>query len=127
MAPTDDKKQAPVTLKNVVVFVWQKIPKTFFWTVISTVLIGTLSVSYAFVKTTSNVNKTVPAYQAQTTQIQSAVTSLTLGQAAMQRDIDNTDKNFTKLQESVDKAFDKLNDRLDRLFDKTEQINRQTK
>ena len=83
--------------------------------------------SYAFVKTTANVNRTVPAYQAQTTQIQAAVTALTIGQAEMKKDVDNTDKNFTKLQESVDRAFDNLNSRLDRLFDKTEQINKQTK
>ncbi len=121
------KKQTPITFKRVVIHIWERVPKTFFWTLITSMIVGALSLSYAFVKTTSNVNRTVPAYQAQTTQIQAAVTSLTIGQAEMKKDINNTDKNFTKLQESVDKAFENLNARLDRLFDKTEQINKQTK
>lgn len=123
----EEKNLPPFPFKKVVVLIWERIPKAFFWTLISSMIVGALTLSYAFVKTTANVNRTVPQYQAQTTQIQAAVTALTVGQAEIKRDVDNADKNFTKLQESVDKSFENLNARLDRLFDKTEEINKNTK
>ncbi len=130
MTPQQEDKEKvldPLPLKKIIILIWDRIPKAFVWTLLSAIIIGSVSMSYAFVKTTDNTNKSVPAYQSQTTQIQNAVTSLTLGQAEMKKDIDNTDKNFSKFQDIVDDALKRINDRLDRVLLDTKEIKNSTK
>ena len=85
------------------------VPKSVVWGFIVLAFTSVIGMTVAFVKTTDNTNKVVPAYQIQTTQIQKAVTNLTTGQIQIQKDVSNTIENQNKFQTEVIRALDNVN------------------
>lgn len=113
----------PTEKKNIFVMITEGIPKPIVYTLICAIVIGAITFSFAFVKTTDNTNKELPEVVIKTTLINEKVDLLTIDNAVVKVDISNLKKSVVDVGEELKSQREIL---LQILY-RTNQINNNTK
>ena len=85
--------------KNIFLQITQGIPKTIVYSLITAIVIGTITFSYAFAKQTGNTNKEFPAEQAKTNLINLKVDKLTIDVELLKNNGANTNQKVNDITE----------------------------
>jgi hypothetical protein len=84
------------------------IPKSVVWGFISAIVIGTLSLSFAFIKTTAQTNKEFPDEQRKQIEVDKKANDLRIDVEVIKTDMSNVKKNCTDMNTKIDKQTDIL-------------------
>ncbi|MES3018224.1 MAG: hypothetical protein V4721_10615 [Bacteroidota bacterium] len=108
---------------KVLIFIWEKVPKTVFWGLISTIIVGSVTFSYAFVEATKKTNENLPIEINKTKELNQKVDRLVIDVEVMKTNGANTSARVIEIYEEQIKQRDLFME----MYATMKQINNNTK